>query len=334
MKYSNLFGAILITTTTLVAFAEEAQLNATPEKPKWSWDGQLPVDVIATPGAEKSSQIRMQDFEIKVNREISENIRASVKFKLDRALYENGSFLPQTFNFEDFIKEAKIEVRNIGGKPVALVIGKQEMAFGVDTTKMPIPPESPVHNLVVQNEVIGFTVALEQDFNLFDKVELSGFETKAGDLQIGTFDGAAVRISKNITEQIKVAVSAMHLGNGYDKTLGSENRQSVGLVFKSKDENYELWTEAVRFDNNQLYKNSRSAISVGGARKFGPGSVTVEATLVPGSLRQIGIGYNLELRKNLYVGVEVRGTQYDPITGMQSVTQVGSRIKYLFEGRR
>lgn len=97
------------------------------------------------------------------------------------ALYENGSFSPQTFNFEDFIKEAKIVVRNIGGKLVALVIGKQGMAFGVDTTKMPIPTESPVHNLVVQNEAIGFTVALEQDFNFFDKVELSGFETKAGD---------------------------------------------------------------------------------------------------------------------------------------------------------
>lgn len=62
----------------------------------------------------------------------------------------------------------------------------------------------------------------------------------------------------------------MHLCDGYDQTHGSENRLSVGLVFKSKDGNYELWTEAVRFDNNQLYKNSRSAISIEGARKFGP----------------------------------------------------------------
>ncbi|MBC7715049.1 MAG: hypothetical protein H7177_17005 [Rhizobacter sp.] len=314
----------LLLASSFSAFAE-------PE-PKYTWDGNIPFEGLTTTGPD-TENVRLDQAEILLTDQLSENIKASIKLKLDRDLILDGAPLPQNFNFEDFIKAAHIEIKNIGGKPVAIVIGKQEIAYGFDNTLMPIPKESPVHELGVHNEVVGFTVALDTNFQLFDKMEASVFETKDGDLRIGTIDGYAVRFSKDVSEQIQIKASAMHLGNGDNPELGVENRQDIGIIVKSKDGKWTFWNENIHFDNNPDYRDSHFAISAGLSRKMGPGQLSMDATLIPQTLKRVGLGYNVNLSKHIIVGAEANYTTYNPGSETKDGMRYGVSIRYVFGGK-
>ncbi|MBC7429793.1 MAG: hypothetical protein H7336_14355 [Bacteriovorax sp.] len=320
MKY---FLLSILFVSSLNAFAQS--------EPKFTWDGNIPLEGVTTTDAH-SENVRMDQAEILLTDQLSENIKASIKLKLDRDLILDGAPVPQNFNFEDFIKAAHIEIKNIGGKPVAFVIGKQEIAYGFDNTMMPIPKESPVHELGVHNEVVGFTVVLDTNFQLFDKIEASVFETKDGDLKIGTIDGYAVRFSKDVTKQIQVKASAMHLGNGDNLELGVENRQDIGIIVQSKDGKWTFWNENIHFDNNPDYRDSHYAISAGLSHKLGQGQLAIDATLIPQTLKRVGIGYNMNLSKHVIVGAEANYTTYNAGTDLKNGMRYGVSIRYVFGG--
>jgi hypothetical protein len=310
-------------------------LNAKAESiSKYTWDGNIPLEGLANPETNYNENIRLDQAEILLTDQISENIIASIKLKFDRDLILEGSPVPHNFDFQDFIKAANIEIRNIGGRPVAIIIGKHEVAYGFDTPLMPIPKESPDHELGVHNEVIGFTVALDTNFSLFDKVEASVFETKDGDLKIGTIDGYAVRFSKDINKRIQVKASAMHLGNGDNPELGVENRQDIGIIIKSNDGKWTVWNENIHFDNNPDYRNSHFAITAGVSHSIGPGQVAIDATLIPQTLKRVGIGYNMNLSKHFIVGAEANYTKYEPSANLTNGMQYGVTVRYVFGGQR
>ncbi|MBC7538523.1 MAG: hypothetical protein H7281_06870 [Bacteriovorax sp.] len=320
-----LFSASLILSSISVKAGSD-----TP--PKYTWDESIPMDVISGPENDFRDHVRLEAAEILLTDQLSANVIASIKFKLDRDLRLDGSPVRSDFNVEDFVKAAHIEIKNVGGRPVAFVIGKQEVAFGFDTTHMPIPKESPLHELTVLNEVIGFTVALDTNFQLFDKVEASVFETKGGDMKIGTMDGYAVRLNKDITERLQIKASAMHLGNSQDPELGVENRQSIGVIYKTKDNRILIWAEGVHSDNNPLYKESKYAVTTGFSTKMGPGDIAVDATFIPASLKKIGIGYSVNLTKSLVLGAQVNYTHYESNMNLADGPQVGIQLKYVFGG--
>ena len=318
---------------SLIALLLIASMNSFADsEPKYTWDGSLPLEVLSNPDSHYKGNARLDQDEILLTDKLSQNIKASIKMKLDRDLILEGSPLPQDFDFESFIKAANIEIKNIGGKPVAIVIGKHEVAYGFDTPMMPLPKESPVHELGVLNEVIGFTVTLDTKNMLFDSVAASVFETKGDDLKIGTIDGYAVRFSKEVSDQIEVKASAMHLGNGDSPELGPENRQDIGIIIKSKDGKWAFWNENIHFDNNPDYINSHYAISAGIAHSIGKGQVSIDATLIPETLKRVGVGYNINLTKNIVAGAEVNYTKYNRDTGLTDGIQYGVSLIYVFGG--
>lgn len=321
MKKTFLCGMLIFASYNVLADSD----------PKYTAEGSIPLEGISSPDSGYKENVRLEAAEILLTDKLAKNITASIKFKLDRDLMTEGSPLPQDFNVEDFIKSAQIEIRNIGGKPVAIVLGKHEVAYGFDNTLMPVPKESPVHELGVHNEVIGFTVALDTNFQLFDKVEASVFETNAGDMKIGTIDGYAVRFNKDISEQIQIKASAMHLGNGDNPELGVENRQDIGIIIKTKNGKTTFWNENVHFDNNPDYRNSHLAVSTGLSRSFGPGHVLMDATLIPESLKRVGIGYSLNLSKNIIAGAQVNYTRFNSSMEQKNGVQYGVSLKYVFD---
>jgi len=299
-------------------------------------DAQLRTDVLVKKDAagKYRSNLREEQSYVRLTTRITENIRAVITTQLDRDLITDGRGATQTFDVENFIKEAYTEVRQVGGQPIAFVIGKQPIPFGQRMLKLPMSrPENPTERLTREEEVFGFTVALDYNFfNLIDKVEMSVFETEAGDLQIGKVDGASIRLSKQLTEKLKLTMSYMHLGNGHDKSLESEDRGTIGLVYTSGA--WTAWVEGIAMTNNRDNPNSDYAVTAGVARKLGPGEIAVEASYIQNSLTQLGLGYRMNVTKNLSIGPEVRYTWYDDSThgarenelqaGVSAVVKLGS----------
>ena len=213
------------------------------------------------------------------------------------------------FSIGEFISEAYIEIREVGGSPIAIIIGKQPMAFGQNVQAMPLFENNPLANLQEIDEVYGITVDLTEGlFGIFDQAEVSVFETGAGDLELGKIDGVSIRLSKMITDQWLVTLSHANLG---ENNLGDERRTSVGLIGETSDGNLVGWVEGMYFSNNLEYPNSSFAITVGGMmRVHETTDVIVEYNWVEKELQEIGLGVRTALTRNLSVGAEVRYRNY------------------------
>lgn len=311
-------------------WADEAGDDGAIFGDRFQIQGDLPIDLIMRedPNGDMEDNLRLKGFEIQLTGKISENIKAVIRTRLDRVLRQNGQDAKSQFDVEDFIKDAYIKITNIGGQPVAFVVGKHKIAFGQNFTEMPITHENPLEGALKQQDVIGFTVALNYNlFELIDTVEFSGFETEAGDLDIGEFDGAALRLSKSINDKIKAQMSYMHKGNGHSDTLEQEDRVSVGMVYQ--DGAWTAWIEGVYLRNHPKYQQADLAITGGLAYTRGPGTVAVESTYIQHSLTQLGIGYKLFITKDLTFGPEVRYTMYEG-GSQKDALAVGARIVYTF----
>lgn len=238
-----------------------------------------------------------------------EKIRAVITAKLEEIFKEGGVEFNDDFSIGEFIKEAYIEIREVGGSPVAIIIGKQPMAFGQNVQAMPLFENNPLASLQEIDEVYGITVDLTEGlFGIFDQAEVSVFETDAGDLELGKIDGVSIRLSKMITDQWLVTLSHAELG---DNDLGHERRTSVGLIGETSDGTLVGWVEGMYFSNNPEYPNSNFAITVGGMmRVHETTDVIVEYNWVEKELQEIGVGVRTALTRNLSLGAEVRYRNY------------------------
>ncbi len=95
---------------------------------------------------------------VTLSAELSKNVKAVITLRIRQELMLQG-VPPQ--DIERILSEAYIRIDNVGGKPVAFVIGKQTVAFGNNQTILPNFELDPIRGVNYQRDVIGFTMALE-----------------------------------------------------------------------------------------------------------------------------------------------------------------------------
>ena len=258
-----------------------------------------------------------------------EKVRAVITTKLD-ALFEDSSLsLNEQFQLGEFIKEAYIEIRDVGGKPIALVIGKQPMAFGQKVQAMPLFKNNPMQDLQEIKEVYGFTVDLQEGlFGIFDQVEISAFESGAGDLELGKIDGLSVRLSKMLTDHWMLTASHARIGHSATGN-GAETKTSIGLIGETTDGFLVGWAEAILFSNNPRHQNGNFAYTVGGMIRVSETTdVIIEYNSIKNEVRELGLGVKTALTRNLSAGAEVRWI--DHLNEDRSELTFGVSMTYTF----
>jgi hypothetical protein len=242
-------------------------------------------------------------------------VRAVVTAKLRELFRENGINVDDpSMKFDEFIKEAYIEIRNpgdnniyVGAQPVAIIIGKHKVAFG-QHIKTLFSTENPLDKILKKSEVFGLTVRLEEGLFGADMVEASVFESKGGDLELGRINGASVRITKNF--QDKLFVTGSYLTQ--DENGKREHRAALGLVYRDVDAGVMAWTEAVYMKDNATFKDSNYVVTGGIlARVHSSTDVFVEFSIIDNLLKEAGLGVNVALTKNIALGAVVKYQDYE-----------------------
>lgn len=309
---------------------------------KVGYEAELNSNAMAS--TEGQNGMNFENSYISLNATWKNKIRLVLTAKLESIFKENKVSFNDDFSIEEFIEEAFIEIKEVGGSPVAIIVGKQPIPFSQKIEAMPLFKNNPLADLQSINEVYGLTVDLTEGlFGIFDQVELSAFETEKGDLGIGTIDGVSVRLSKMLTDNILLTIGHAEMGNNHLNS-GHERRTTVGLVAESNDGMLVGWVEGMFFSNNPQYPNSSFAITAGGmVRVHRTTDVIVEFNYVEKELNQYAIGTRTALTSNLSLGVEVRYNDYhdgrdnDVVFGVNMTYSFGSsghrpNEEYLFDG--
>jgi hypothetical protein len=244
---------------------------------------------------------------ITLSKDWNERVRVVITAKLDQIFKENKIELTDDFDLGRFVEEAYIEIKEVGGTPTAIIIGKQPIAFGQNVQEMPIFENNPLADLQEIKEVHGLTVDLSTGlFGLVDQFEVSVFETEDGDLNIGKIDGLSVRMSKLLTDQWLVTGSHARLGNNHLGS-GTESRTSLGLIGENEEGTLVGWAEGIYFSNNPEYPNSQFGITIGGMIKVHETTdVIVEYSHIEKAINEIAIGVKTAVTANSTIGAEVR----------------------------
>ena len=272
-----------------------------------TFDGELNTGATINTNGDTASDLRGSYVSLSV--EWKQKVRAVITAKLEALFKEGKVEFKDDFSLGEFIKEAYIEIREVGGSPVAIIVGKHPMAFGQNIQAMPFFENNPLANLQEIDEVYGVTIDLTEGlFGLFDQAEVSIFETEAGDMKLGKIDGVSIRLSKMITDQWLLTLSHARLG---ENQQGRESKTSLGLVGETSDGTLVGWVEGLYFSNNPEYPNSSFGITVGGMmRVHETTDIIVEYNWVEKELQEIGIGVRTALTQNLSIGAEVRYRNY------------------------
>ncbi|WP_127716366.1 DUF5777 family beta-barrel protein [Halobacteriovorax sp. HLS] len=296
-------------TLSAQSFAQEDDAGLLGEDFKIEYDAEINTNVVDS--KHDSSGVNLNGSYVSLSVEWKEKIRMVLTGKLEELFQNNKVEFNDDFDVEKFVEEAYIEIREVGGTPIAIIVGKQPIPFGQNVQAMPMFASNPLANLQEIDEVFGLTVDLTEGLlGLFDQVELSTFETRAGDLEIGRIDGMSIRMSKMLTEQWLLTLSHAELGNNHLNS-GEERRTSVGLIGETEDGSLVGWVEGILFSNNPEYPNSKFAITVGGQYQVSESTaVVVEYNYIQDEMHEIGAGVKTELTRNLSVGAEVRYRDY------------------------
>ncbi len=315
------------------------QLSATSSTqymPQMHYSGRIQTDVSASrmmrDGASWRDNIGIRRMELKLEQEWSEHLRSAIGFKITQQLRKNGRSDVEHSEIEEWLEQAYIEIREIADKPIAFIIGMQRVAWGQDLQKMPISDNNlfrPLSN-DDQKQVVGITMVLEENiFHFLDKLEVSIFESDPS-LSFGKVDGAAVRFSKTIANNVQTQLSFLHKGNGHDSRSKAEDRISLGLIYSNGD--WTTWIEGIGFQNSNIYKDARYGFSAGAAKKLGArGEVIIEGTWIDRSLKQMGIGYIWKFSKNWSIGPEIRISSHEKNKNSENEFSAGFRLQYQFQ---
>lgn len=119
------------------------------------------------------------------------------------ALLRNGRGTVSRNHIEEFISEAQVIVKNVGGLPFAPIVGKGVVPFGQRYSHIPTHDNEGLSPRFLYEDQ-KFMVALQLDdriLQFIDKLEVAAFESDdRRDLRVGRIDGASVRIYKDIGE--------------------------------------------------------------------------------------------------------------------------------------
>lgn len=271
-------------------------------------------------------------------------IRMVLTTSLTAIFEDNDIKLDDDFSMEEFISAAYIEIKEVGGAPVAIIVGKRSIPFAKEVLEMPIFGNNPIANDYDIEGVFGFSVRLDEGlFGIFDEAEFSAFETGENDFSIGTINGASVRLSKELADNIVLNLGYAHM-DGEEQVDGPEDRVTIGLVAKSSDGDLVGWTQGMLFSNNPDHPDSDFAVSAGVKYQvFSSTDVVVEVTYVEKEVMQYAIGTSTAVTARFTVGVEARYNDYQDgredeiIYGVNAKYEFGSygyapNEEYLFDG--
>ena len=304
-----------------------------------SWlkvEGEANLDYFAKDSDNYRTNLRAQDAYVKMTADIAKGVRVAVKAQLDNALMVSGAGVAgSTFDIEQFIREAYIEIHfdEITGTPVAVIMGKGPMAFGQQLSHLPMFKDNLLYGANTIDQVVGITVALDKRVlgNALDSLEVSAFENGAGDLQIASGYGIAVRMSKQLAQGLKMTASGAAIE---DPSKGNssawsdlEKRAALGLVYEGGK--WRAFAQGVYIQGNASYPNSNWGVNAGTGVIVGPGEVVLEYTYLEKAAQQVALAYNLPLGENLTISPEVRYT-FNQASGNPNDTQVGVRAKVKF----
>ena len=284
-------------------------------------------------------QMDSSESYLRLSTELSEHVRIAVSLELNRALRENGKWSEQeSVRINELLKEASIELHDMGGVPVAFVIGKHEIAFGQAVAAMPSYTKSGLYGTQSVDRVMGLTVRLdERILGIIQSVEASIFSSQV-DAPLsrggtGRIDSASVRIRGEILEGLQFSASAMHLGNKHLGDGSAEQRYSVGLIYTDRSGNWMAWVEGLYHadQNNPNYgQNAHFGITAGVSRRAGPGDVVAEITWIQNVMTELGLGYRVYVTRNITVGPEIRFTRWDsPVAGSRNDLRLGIAVEVL-----
>ncbi len=331
---------------TLFALAVIASLgsSAFADPPSLEIEGAIRSDILFRRQDSGKIQDDMNSSEtyLRLSSDLSRFVRVAVAFELDRDLRENGRWTEQSkLSIEELLREASIEIHDVGGVPVAFVIGKQEIAFGQAVTAMPAFTRGALYETQTINRVLGLTVRLDKTvLGIIQSIEASAFSSETDSRlshgSIGKIDSASVRVKGEIFEGLQFSVSAAHLGNKHLGSDSTEQRYSVGLIYTDPKGVWKTWIEGLYHadKNNPRYgENAHFGITAGALRRAGPGDVVAEVSWIQNVMTEVGIGYRLLVTPNVTVGPEVRLIRWQN-TGSESRNdlRVGIVLEILLGG--
>jgi hypothetical protein len=240
----------------------------------------------------------------------SNRVHLSLALKLEELFAKNSIELNnKDFSWQEFVKNAKIEIREIFGAPVAIIIGKQKIPFANkdDLKKLGDFDDHEMSSIEDIDEVMGLSLRLTPKLlNSIFKIDLSAFESKSGDLEIGKVDSYSIRLSKSITDDIEVNLSHARIGNKDNKGLEAEERTVLGIMTRTYDDMFSGWIHGIHLKNNLKYPKAKYGLSAGAMFQGASGSVIVEYNWLENTFHELGAGINMDIHKNLAMGVSTR----------------------------
>ena len=213
---------------------------------------------------------------------VSENISIALAADLSHIFETYRLNLNDDFDWERFITQASLQIQDIGGEPVALILGKHTIPFGQGYTRMPLPffwNNSAASMQEIQG-VLGMSVKVSELSNfqsLLDEVEMSIFESSSTwDFNIEGKPAYSMRITKTIETddyEHKITSSYTKIDNDhlnlppFLKIGRYQERISLGLITEPTfSDELLLWWEGIYFENHPLYPSpSRFLLSMGGS---------------------------------------------------------------------
>lgn len=258
-----------------------------------------------------------------------EKIRAVLTTSVTAAFEDGGVDLIEGETIEEFIKEAYIEIREVGGTPVAIIVGKRTIPFANKVEAMPVFGNNPIEEEFNMEEVFGLTVKLDKGLlGILDSAEISAFETEQGDLKLGTINGVSVKLDRALTRNFSVSAGHVIIDDE-NNVNGTEHKTTVGLITKTDDGDLMGWVNGMLFSNNPDFPNSDFAITAGAKYQVTDSTdVVVEMTYVEKEVMQYAIGTNTALTRRVTVGVEARYNDY--LDGRDSEIIFGANARYTF----
>jgi hypothetical protein len=239
-----------------------------------------------------------------------QEILVVIRGKMHDDVVVNGMLEAYKMTPEEYLKGAYIELKRVGGLPMALIIGANTVPYGQDFHGTLDNNNDAAHALGDddQGQVKGFTIVLDREIvKWFDHVEAAGFTSNPDFFKGGLshLDGIAFRVSKTLADSVAIEASYLHKENAYDPTLKPETKVSLGATYRAGL--YTIYGEGV-FMKNGEFKNSPFGITSGVHRITGPGQIDLEGTAIVHTLRQFASGYELYLSRHFTVGPTFRYT--------------------------
>jgi hypothetical protein len=191
-------------TYSSYAVAQVASPTATPDPDLQTrtveFEGNLRVDNDLNPDASGNLHYNLhtQRFELQASvrlprlmpESVAQQILFVVRSRMEQDVIINGILQVNHLTAADYLKEAYLEFKRVGGLPVAVIVGVSEVSYGQDYPGTLDFQNDAAHAMTDpdRGQVKGFTVALDQRIGpLIDQVEANFFYVKPKSTFYGAF---------------------------------------------------------------------------------------------------------------------------------------------------